>query len=116
MLQFAWPIIQLLIDKFSDYQLKRADTETERMRIRAETEQNKDKWKAVILSRGAWWFQLFFIIPLALWFAMVLLYSAFWCRGCMFPQPWTIAALPPPLDVWAGVIIGFLFLTEATRR
>lgn len=117
MWQIIWGLVELALNKFSDYKLKQTNNALEKERILAETEQSKDKWKAVILtSTGSWWFQLFFIIPLAVWFASVVVYSLLWCRDCAFPQSWTIAALPTPLNEWAGAIIAFLFLTNATKR
>ncbi len=117
MFQIIWSIISSLLDKWGDYKLKQTSDALEREKVLAQTEQNKDKWKAVILtSTGSWWFQLFFIIPLAIWFSAVVIYSVLWCNDCIYPQPWTIAALPDPLDKWAGAIIGFLFLTNATKR
>jgi hypothetical protein len=117
MFQLLWNLVAFAIDKWFGYKLKQADNALEREKIKAETEQSKDKWKAVILtSTGAWWFQLFFIIPLALWFTSVVFYSMFWCADCIYPQTWTIAALPSPLDDWAGAIIAFLFLTNAVKR
>lgn len=116
MFSIIWGVIEFLIDKFTSYKLKKADNDLEREKIQAEVEQSKDKWKAVILtSTGAWWFQLFFIIPLAFWFSAVVFYSILWCKGCMFPQHWSIAALPAPLNEWAGVIIGFLFLANMRK-
>jgi hypothetical protein len=112
-----WKLVELAIGKYSDYKLKQTSDALEREKIMAQTEQSKDKWKAVILtSTGAWWFQLFFIIPLAVWFAAVVIYSVLWCNNCMFPQPWSIAALPSPLNDWAAAIIGFLFLTNTGKR
>lgn len=112
-----WKLVELAIEKWSGYKLKQAETSLEKEKIVAQTEQSKDKWKAVILtSTGAWWFQLFFVIPLALWFSAVVIYSMFWCQDCMYPQPWSIAALPPPLNDWAGAIIAFLFLTNTGKR
>lgn len=117
MFQILWGLIELVLNKYSDYKLKQTNNALEKEKILADTEQNKDKWKAVILtSTGSWWFQLFFIIPLAIWFASVVTYSLLWCRDCAFPQPWTIAALPSPLNEWAGAIIAFLFLTNAAKR
>lgn len=114
---FIWGLVELALNKYSDYKIKQTDSNLEKEKILAQTEQSKDKWKAVILtSTGAWWFQLFFIIPLAIWFSAVVIYSVAWCNDCIWPQPWTIAALPDPLDKWAGAIIGFLFLTNATKR
>ena len=64
--------------------------------------------KATLTGPG-WWFPLFFIVPLGLWFAAVCIYSILFCGGCAFPQAWSVAALPSPLNDWAGVIIASLF-------
>ena len=85
-----------------------------------ESETDKEKIKGDIIkthyqTRGAWMdaggftLMLLFAIPLAFWFGSVVLYSVFWCVDCAYPQPWTIAALPPPLDDWAGGIIISIF-------
>jgi hypothetical protein len=117
MWQLLWGLVELALNKYSDYKVKQTNDSLEKEKIRAQTEQSKDKWKAVILtSTGAWWFQLFFIVPLALWFASVVIYSIFWCQACAFPQPWSIARLPDPLNDWAAAIIGFLFLTQVGKR
>ena len=117
MLDLVWGIVKWLIEKIGDYKLKQADTALETKRVEAETEASKDKWKAVILtSTGAWLFQLFFIVPLALWFFSVVIYSIFLCQDCMYPQEWTIAALPSPLNDWAAAIIAFLFLANTGRK
>lgn len=117
MWQILWAAVEWGINKFSDYKLKNADNALERERISSQTEQSKDKWKAVILtSTGAWMFQLFFIVPLSLWFFSVVLYSIFLCQNCVFPQTWTIAALPSPLNDWAAIIIAFLFLANTGRK
>lgn len=117
MFSIVWEVVKFFIDKIGEVKVRQANTALEREKIVSETEQAKDKWKAVILtSTGGWWFQLFFIVPLALWFSAVVIYSILWCNNCIWPQPWTIAALPPPLNDWAGAIIAFLFLTNAARQ
>lgn len=117
MWQIIFSIISSLLDRWGDYKLKQSNNELEKEKIKASVEASKDKWKAVILtSTGAWWFQLFFIIPLAFWFSAVVIYSVLWCKGCVYPQLWTIASLPNPLDDWAGAIIAFLFLTNTVKR
>ena len=66
------------------------------------------------------WLMLLFAVPLAFWFASVCVYSVFWCAGCAFPQTWTVAALPPPLDEWSAQIVIAIFgvagITRFARR
>lgn len=116
MFTFIWKLIEWGLDKWTSYKLQSADTALERERIEAQTEQNKDNAKAMVLGQGAFWFQLFFIIPLSLWFSSVVIYSILWCQDCIWAQPWTIAALPSPLMEWSGAIIGFLFLVKVSKR
>lgn len=117
MLELVWGIVKWLIEKIGDFKLKQTNTALEAKRIEAETEASKDKWKAVILtSTGAWLFQLFFIVPLSVYYTSVVLYSLLLCQDCYFPQTWTIAALPSPFMEWSGAIIAFLFLTNGMRN
>ncbi|QKV17868.1 hypothetical protein HTY61_05035 [Oricola thermophila] len=90
----------------------KVDNETERERIKTHAVETYVEAQARILTGRGWWFPLFFIAPLGFWFASVCIYSVFFCARCAFPQPWSIAALPSPLDEWAGVIIGSLFLAR----
>jgi hypothetical protein len=88
------------------------DNDTERARIHASVAEEYAKAQVALLSGRGWWFPLLFIAPLGMWFAAVCLYSVLWCAGCAFPQTWSIAALPRPLDEWAGAIIGSLFVAK----
>lgn len=85
-----------------------------------EKEKSKDNLKAKWLEaqasnfNGKSWkvfstLMVLFALPIWFWFTAVLVYSVFWCSKCAYPQPWVIAALPPPLDQWAGGIIMTLF-------
>lgn len=100
------------LDRILDTVDHKVDNGTERERIKTQAVESYIKAQAGILAGRGWWFPLFFIAPLGFWFASVCLYSVFFCRTCMFPQEWTIAALPAPLNDWAGVIIGSLFLAK----
>jgi hypothetical protein len=84
-----------------------ADTDRERIKadLIAEHLRTRSDW----MRAGGFWLMLIFAVPLALWWAAVILYSILWCQGCAWPQPWTIAALPSPLDQWAGVIVVSIF-------
>lgn len=89
---------------------KSIDNETERQKVKANLAGEYLRAQIAILTGPGWWFPLFFIVPLGLWFAAVCIYSILFCRLCAFPQTWSIAALPPPLDEWAGVIVSSLFI------
>ncbi|WP_239025172.1 hypothetical protein [Rhodoligotrophos defluvii] len=88
----------------------KVDNETERERIKGEIVREYLKAQAAISTGRGWWFPLLFLVPAGLWFAAVCVYSILWCRGCIYPQSWSIAALPPPLDEWMGAIIASLFI------
>lgn len=89
---------------------KRMDNETERERVKSDVVKEYLKVQVANAAGRGWWFPLFFIAPLGFWFTAVTVYSVLWCAGCAYPQDWTIAALPPPLNEWAGAIITTLFV------
>jgi len=88
---------------------KRADNETEKEKARLVAIQKFAETQVAMMNGPGAWLTLFFIAPLGFWFTAVCVYSVLWCKGCAFPQDWTIAALPAPLDAWAGAIISALF-------
>lgn len=89
------------------------DNQTTREQIKADLAKSYLSSQVAILTGRGWWFPLLFMVPAGLWFAAVCVYSVLWCKGCAYPQTWTIAALPPPLDQWMGAIIGSLFIGKA---
>lgn len=98
------------LDRILDTVDHKVDNQTERERIKSKVVSDYMAGQVAILTGRGWWFPLFFIAPLGFWFAAVCVYSVLWCADCAFPQSWTVAALPPPLDEWAGVIVGSLFV------
>jgi hypothetical protein len=84
--------------------------DTTREAVKADLVADYMKVQVAILTGRGWWFPLFFIAPLGMWFASVCIYSMLFCARCAFPQSWSIAALPAPLDEWSGIIIGSLFV------
>lgn len=89
------------------------DNQTEREKVKTEAVKAYVSAQVSIANSRQWWFPLFFLIPAGFWFAAVCIYSVLFCRGCAFPQDWSIAALPPPLDEWMGWIVGSLFVGKA---
>ena len=63
--------------------------------------QNRASW----MQAGGFWLILMFAVPVAAWFSAVTVYNILWCAACAYPQAWTIAAYPSPLDEWAGWIV-----------
>jgi hypothetical protein len=92
---------------------RKMDNETERERVKTKAVETYIDGQTKVLTGRGWWFPLFFIAPLGFWFGSVCLYSIFFCASCVWPQTWSVAALPKPLDEWAGIIIGSLFLAKS---
>lgn len=84
------------------------DDGVEKEKIKAEvTKKWLDKQTELLVGR-TWWFQLFFVLPLGFWWTAVILDSVFgWEHN--------IAALPSPLDEWAALMIGALFLVDGGK-
>lgn len=92
---------------------KHTDATTDREKIRSEAVSQYVQAQVSIANSRQWFFPLFFVVPSGIWFASVCIYSVLWCRGCAYPQTWSIAALPPPLDQWMGWIVTSLFIGRA---
>lgn len=88
---------------------RKVQSETDREKIKGEIIKEAYSQRGDYMRSGGFWLMLAFATPLAFWWASVLLYSVFWCQGCVYPQPWSVAALPAPLDEWAGLIVVSIF-------
>lgn len=99
---------------------KYVSAQTDRERIKADLTAEYLRTRGDYMRAGGFWLMLIFAAPLAFWFAAVCVYSVFWCANCAYPKAWTIAALPPPLDEWAGLIVvsifGVIGLTRFSRK
>ena len=84
-------------------------SETDREKLKADIVLEFYKTRSDYMRAGGLWLMLAFALPLALWWASVLVYSVFWCARCAYPVSWSIAALPAPLDQWAGLIVLSIF-------
>lgn len=87
---------------------KRMDSEVERERVKADVTKKWIDAQAGLLVGRTWWFQLFFVVPLGVWWSAVILDS-------IFGWEHDIAALPRPLDEWAGWIISALFIVDGGK-
>lgn len=98
-----------LLDRILDTVDAKLRAESDRERIKADLIAEHYRQRPGFMAAGGFWLMLIFALPLAFWWAAVLVYSVLWCQGCAYPQSWTIAALPAPLDEWAGLIIVSIF-------
>lgn len=96
------------LDRLLDSVDHRIDNDTERDRIKAGIVETQLKAQASLLTGRTWWFQLFFVVPLGIWFSLVIADS-------IFHFTWNVAALPAPLDQWAGWIVSSLFLVDGGK-
>lgn len=96
------------LDSILDVINKKMDSEVERERLKADVTKKWIEAQAGLLVGRTWWFQLFFVIPLGLWWTAVILDS-------IFGWEHNIAALPSPLDEWAGWIISALFIVDGGK-
>lgn len=97
------------LDRLLDTVDTRIKEGTEREKVKADITKTYVEAQASLLVGRTWWFQLFFVIPLGIWWTAVIIDSIF-----MF-QNWDVAALPEPLDIWAGWIISALFVVDGTK-
>ncbi|EEX09640.1 conserved hypothetical protein [Ruegeria lacuscaerulensis ITI-1157] len=97
------------LDRVLDTVDRRVAAETDREKIKGDLIQEHYRQRGDWMRAGGLVLTLLFAVPLAFWFGAVVVYSVFWCHGCAYPQGWTIAALPAPLDEWAGLIIISIF-------
>lgn len=91
---------------------KHMDNDLAKEQVKADVTKTYVQAQANLLVGRTWWFQLFFVIPLGLWWSSVILDSI------MIHFEWythTTAALPAPLDTWAGWIISALFVVDGTK-
>jgi hypothetical protein len=105
-----------VLDRILDTVDRKVEAETDREAIKGEIIREHYRTRADYMRAGGFWLMLAFALPLAIWWGSVLLYSILWCAGCAYPQDWHIAALPPPLDEWAGGIVVALFGVVGVSR
>lgn len=98
-----------LLNRVLDTVDSKIAAETDRDALKAEIIKEHYRTRADFMRAGGFWLMLIFAAPLAAWWSSVLLYSIFWCARCAYPQVWSIAALPAPLDQWAGAIVVAIF-------
>lgn len=101
------------LGKILDIINNKVDNETTRQEIQADVTKTWINAQANLLVGRTWWFQLFFVLPLGLWWTSVIVDSI--CLHFSW-YTHTTAALPAPLDSWAGWIISALFIVDGSKQ
>ena len=108
-----------LIDRVLDTVDRKLTNEVDKERLKADLLREHLKTRGDYMKAGGFWLMVMFAVPLAVWYAMVIYDSAFGCPTCVWPNTWSVAALPPPLNEWAGLIVMSIFgvvgLTRLSR-
>lgn len=97
------------LGKILDTIEKGMDDEVKKEEIKAEVTKTWINAQANLLVGRTWWFQLFFVIPLGVYWAALLWVNAFPFLG------WTVHALPSPYYEWAAGIVSALFIVDGGK-
>ncbi|RWM84304.1 hypothetical protein [Mesorhizobium sp.] len=96
------------LDKILDTIERKMDNETKKEEIKADVTKTYVQAQANLMVGRTWWFQLFFVVPLGMWWTAVCV-DSIWHIGL------NVAKLPEPLDDWAAYIISALFLVDGSK-
>lgn len=88
---------------------KKMDSDVEKEKVKADVTKKWVEAQSNLLVGRTWWFQLFFVIPLGVYWAALLWVNAFPFLG------WTVYALPSPYYEWAAGIISALFIVDGGK-
>lgn len=99
------------LEKILDIINTKMDNDVRREELKAEVTETWIKAQASLLVGRTWWFQLFFVIPLGIWWTSVILDSII-LKDAFGHVTY---ALPAPLDSWAGWIISALFVVDGSK-
>ncbi len=87
---------------------KHMDDKVSSEEIKAEVTKTYVQAQSQLMVGRTWWFQLFFVIPLGIWWTSVIFDSIFHTGHVTY-------ALPSPLNDWAAYILSALFLVDGSK-
>jgi hypothetical protein len=105
---FTWILSWLsggALDRILDTVDKRVQAESDKEKIKGDVIRAHMASRSSWMAAGGFWLLLGWSLTALLHYASVTLYSILWCQGCAYPQDWTIAKLPAPMDEWQGWIV-----------
>lgn len=93
------------LDRVLDTVDRKFKSETDREKIKGDVIQTHMKTRAGWIKAGGFWILAAWNAIMMFHIGSIVVYSVFWCENCAYPQGWTIAALPQPLDIYQQWII-----------
>lgn len=116
-LRFGWKAVKGIGSLFTGGSLesilrtidKGMSDDVRKEEIKAEVTKRWIDAQANLLVGRTWWFQLFFVIPLGVYWSALLWVSAFPALG------WVVYPLPSPYYEWAAGIISALFVIDGSK-
>jgi len=109
-----------VLDRVLETVDRKTEAGTERNKLRADVIRAHMQTRGDYMRSGGFVLMLLFAVPLAGWHGLVIYDSALGCADCMLANDWTVAALPAPLDEWAGMIVlsifGVIGVDRITRK
>ena len=99
------------LDKILNTINSKMNDDVRREELKAEVTETWIKAQAALLVGRTWWFQLFFVIPLGVWWTSVILDSIWLTKT----YGHIIYALPSSLDDWVAWMITVLFLVDGSK-
>lgn len=99
------------LTKILDTINNKMDDDVKREELKAEVTKTWITAQSNLLVGRTWWFQLFFVMPLGMWWTSVILDSIFMTKYYNH----VTYALPAPLDTWAGWIVSALFIVDGGK-
>jgi hypothetical protein len=97
------------LDRVLETVNQKTEASVERDKLRADIVLEHYRTRGDYMRSGGFVLMLLFAVPLAGWHALVIYDSALGCADCVLANTWTVAALPAPLDEWAGWIVLSIF-------
>ena len=88
---------------------KGMDNEVKKEEVKADVTKKWIDAQANLLVGRTWWFQLFFVVPLGVYWSALLWVSGFPALG------WEVQALPSPYYEWAAGIVSALFIVDGGK-
>lgn len=106
-----------ILERILDTVDRKVQSQTDRDKLKADIVMEAYRSRAGFMRAGGFVLMLLFAVPVAFWFAAICLYNVLWHRNGIWPQDWTIAAMPPPLDEWGwAIMLASMGLTAVFTR